>query len=131
MEDSAELDRNALVALIDRMLRAEAQEDAPPQAERGDWMYGSVEPLAFTAPDAHGWMAIASSAQPKCWIPRALCFWREVVSSGATVRLEQMAHPAHSLARWPGIERSVLAYLATSFPPLSLTDSAGESIMRH
>jgi hypothetical protein len=61
-------------------------------------MYGSVEPLAFTEPDAHGWMAIAPSASPKRWIPRALCFWREVVSMGA-VSLEQMTHPARALAR--------------------------------
>jgi hypothetical protein len=131
MEVSAELDRTTLLALIDRMVRAEAREDAPPQAERGEWMYGSVEPLAFTEPDAHGWMAIAPSASPKRWIPRALCFWREVVSMGAAVSLEQMTHPAHALARWPGIERAVLAYIAASFPPLALTDSAGESVTRH
>ena len=34
------LDRNALLALRDRMLRAEAVTDAPPAAERGDWLYG-------------------------------------------------------------------------------------------
>src|SRR3546814_4020536 len=43
MEVSTELDRNTLVALLDRMIRAEALGDAPPQAERGDWMFGSVD----------------------------------------------------------------------------------------
>ena len=36
------IERDALVALLDRMLRAEAREDAPPKAERSEWMYGSV-----------------------------------------------------------------------------------------
>ncbi len=31
-----ELDRDALLALLDRILRAEAVTDAPPAAERGD-----------------------------------------------------------------------------------------------
>lgn len=131
MEVAAELDRKALVALIDRTVRDAAREEAPVQAERSDWMYGSVEPLAFTEPDEHGWMAIAPSTLPKRWIPRALCFWREVVSMGAAVRLEQMVHPSLALAPWPEVERAVLAYLAASFPPFGVTDSAGESITRH
>ena len=49
-----ELDREALLALLDRMLRAEAVTDAPPAAERGGWLYGSA---GFTEPDEHGWMA--------------------------------------------------------------------------
>src|SRR3546814_2756402 len=44
MEVSTELDRNTLVALLDRMIRAEALGDAPPQAERGGWMFGSGDP---------------------------------------------------------------------------------------
>ncbi len=127
MDGSAVLDRDALIALLDRMLRAEARADAPAQAERGDWMFGSVDPIAFTEPDEHGWMAIAPSSLPRMWIPRALCFWRVVVSIGGTITLEQMAHPAHSLERWPAIEQAVRAYLATSAPDLILTDSAGES----
>src|SRR3546814_8947820 len=58
MEDSTELDRNTLVALLDRMIRAEELGDAPPQAERGDRKFGSVDPTEFTEPDEHGWMAI-------------------------------------------------------------------------
>lgn len=112
MEVSTALDRKTLVALLDRMVRAEAREDAPPRAEHGNWMYGSVEPLTFTEPDAHGWMAIAPSPSPKVWIPRALCFWREAVSIGATIGLHQMTRSAHSLARWPAIERAVAAYMA-------------------
>src|SRR3546814_8060394 len=86
------------------MIRAEALGDAPPQAERGDWMFGSVDPTEFTEPDEHGWMAIVPSSLPRIWIPRALCFWRMVVSIGGTISLEQLAPPAHSLARWPRSE---------------------------
>lgn len=40
MEVSIEAERDALLALLDRMLRAEAREQAPAQADRGDWLYG-------------------------------------------------------------------------------------------
>src|SRR3546814_6074010 len=105
------------------MIRAEALGDAPPQAERGDWMFGSVDPTEFTEPDEHGWMAIVPSSLPRIWIPRALCFWRMVVSIGGTISLEQLAHPAHSLARWPAIEQAVRSYLAISAPDLILIRS--------
>jgi hypothetical protein len=68
---------------------------------------------------------------PRIWIPRALCFWRMVVSIGGTISLEQLAHPAHSLARWPAIEQAVRSYLAISAPDLILIDSARESATRH
>jgi hypothetical protein len=77
-------------------------------------MFGSVDPTEFTEPDEHGWMAIVPSSLPRIWIPRALCFWRMVVSIGGTISLEQLAHPAHSLARWPAIEQAVRSYLAQS-----------------
>ena len=116
MDTPASLDRDALLALIDRMMRAEACADAPPPAEKNEWLYGSVDPTAFTEPDEHGWMAIRPSTQPKAWIPRALCFWRTVVAMEGTVSLEQMANPAQSLARWPGIEQAVQAYWIASAP---------------
>ncbi|MCF8709215.1 hypothetical protein [Rhizorhapis sp. SPR117] len=131
MDGSPVLDRDALLALLDRMLRAEARADAPPQAERDDWMFGSIDSTEFTEPDEHGWMAIAPSSLPRMWIPRALCFWRVVVSTGGTITLEQMAHPAHSLARWPAIEQAMRAYLAMSDPDLTLTDSVVESSTLH
>src|SRR3546814_9438662 len=100
MEVSTELDRNTLVALLDRMIRAEALGDAPPQAERGDWMFGSVDPTEFTEPDEHGWMAIVPSSLPRLWIPRALCFWRLVVSIGGTIsRSEAPTSDLQSLMR--------------------------------
>lgn len=107
MNGADEMDRNALAVLIDRTLRAEARTDAPPEAERGNWLYGGVEPLTFTEPDRYGWMAIEPSTSPKVWIPRALCFWREAVTTGAPVSPELAAHPAHSLARWPAIEAAI------------------------
>lgn len=103
-----ELDRDALVKLIDRMLRAEAREDAPPKAERSEWMYGSVD---NSEPDAHGWFAPIG---PKLWMPRALCFWHMIVRTGGTFSLDQMAHPAHSLVRWPAIEQAVKTYMVAS-----------------
>src|SRR3546814_15120987 len=69
-----ELDRDALLALLDRMLRAEAVTDAPPAAERGDWLYGSA---GFTEPDEYGWMAPAPPAD--IWVPRALVLWRMAI----------------------------------------------------
>jgi hypothetical protein len=54
-----------------------------------------------------------------------------VVSIGGTISLEQLAHPAHSLARWPAIEQAVRSYLAISAPDLILIDSARESATRH
>src|SRR3546814_19123075 len=83
-------------------------------------MFGSVDPTEFTEPDEHGWMAIVPSSLPRKWIPRALCFWRMVVSIGGTLSLEQLAHPAHSLARWPAIEQAGRSYLALSPPDLLL-----------
>jgi hypothetical protein len=87
------LDRGALVALIGRMMRAEAFADAPPE------------------PDAQGWMGPIG---PKMWVPRALCFWHAALSGEGEVSPTLMAHPHHSLARWPGIERAVQAYMALS-----------------
>lgn len=126
MEVSIEAERDALLALLDRMVRAEAREQAPAQADRGDWLYGSV---GTSEPDAQGWMV--PPIGPKLWIPRALCFWHLVLRTGGTVSLEQMAHPAHSLARWPAIERAVQAYLAAFFPGSWLVDSADESLTLH
>ena len=104
--EAPELDRDALLALLDRMLRAEAVADAPPAAERGEWLYGSA---GFTEPDEHGWMAPLPS--PELWVPRALVFWRMAILSDAPVSDEQMRDPRHSLARWPAIERAVKAYV--------------------
>lgn len=107
MMEAPELDRDALLALLDRMLRAEAVTDAPPADERGDWLYGSA---GFTEPDEHGWMAPLPSTD--IWVPRALVFWRMAILSDAPVSDEQMHDPRHSLARWPAIERAVKAYVA-------------------
>ena len=107
--EAPELDRDALLALLDRMLCAEAVADTPPAAERGDWLYGSA---GFTEPDEHGWMAPASPAD--VWVPRALVFWRMAILSDASVSDEQMRDPRHSLTRWPAIERAVKAYVAGS-----------------
>ena len=96
------LDRDALLALLDRMLRAEAVTDAPPAAERGDWLYGSA---GFTESDEHGWMAPFPSTDE--WVPRALVFWRMAILSDAPVSDEQMCDPRHSLARWPAIEAAL------------------------
>lgn len=93
--------------MLDQAIRAEARADAPP--EQRDWLYGSIDPIAFTEPDAHGWMAIIPSPA-KGWMPRALCFWLMIVRTGGTYSLDQMAHPAHSLARWPAIEQAVKTY---------------------
>ena len=62
-----ELDRDALLALLDRMLRAEAVTDAPPATERGDWLYGSA---GFTEPDEHGWMTLIFPVWRPCWVSR-------------------------------------------------------------
>ena len=105
--EASELDRDGLVALIDRMIRAEPVADAPPAAERGDWLYGSA---GFTEPDEHGWMAPLPSTD--VWVPRALVFWRMAILSDAPVSAKQMRDPRHSLARWPAIERAVRAYVA-------------------
>ena len=107
--ETPELDRDGLVVLIDRMLRAEAVADAPPAAERGDWLYGSA---GFTEPDEHGWMAPAPPAD--IWVPRALVFWRMAVLSDASVSEEQTRDPRHSLARWPAIEHAVKATVTGS-----------------
>lgn len=53
MTEAPELDRDALLELLDQVFRAEAVTNAPPAAERGDWLYGSA---GFTEPDEHGWM---------------------------------------------------------------------------
>ena len=100
--EAPELDRDALLALLDRMLRAEAVADAPPAAERGDWLYGSA---GFTEPDKHGWMAPLSSTDE--WVPRALVFWRMAILSDAPVNDEQMGDPRHSLVRWPAIKAAI------------------------
>jgi len=97
-----ELDRDALLALLDRTLRAETVADAPPAAERGDWLYGSA---GFAEPDEHGWMAPLPSTE--MWVPRALVFWRMAILSDAPVSDEQMRDARHSLARWPAIEAAV------------------------
>src|SRR3546814_20522458 len=76
-------------------------------------------------------MAIVPSSLPRIWIPRALCFWRMVVSIGRTISLEQLAHPAPSSARWPAIEQAVRTYLAISAPDLILIDPERESATRH
>ena len=108
MNGLPKLDRDALVALIERMLRAEAVSDAPPAAERGDWLYGSA---GFTDPDEHGWIAPIPPAD--VWVPRALVFWCMAVRTGANVSDEQMCDPRHSLARWPAIEAAVGRMIAT------------------
>jgi len=100
--EAPELDRDALLALLDRMLRAEVVTDAPSAAERADWLYGSA---GFTEPDEHGWMAPAPPAD--VWVPRALVFWRMAILSDAPVSDEQMRDSRHSLARWPAIEAAV------------------------
>src|SRR3546814_12268465 len=97
-----ELDRDALLALLDRMLRAEAVTDAPPAAERGDWLYGSA---GFTEPDEYGWMAPAPPAD--IWVPRALVLWRMAILSDVPVSDEQVRNPPHSLAPWPGVQAAV------------------------
>lgn len=102
------LDRGALVALIGRMMRAEALTDAPPETERADWLHGAMD---MSEPDAQGWMGPVG---PKMWVPKALCFWHAALSGGDEVSPTLMAHPLHSLARWPGIERAVQAYMALS-----------------
>src|SRR3546814_10016093 len=84
------------------MLRAEAVTDAPPAAERGDWLYGSA---GFTEPDEYGWMAPAPPAD--IWVPRALVLWRMAILSDVPVSDEQVRNPRHSLARWPAIEAAV------------------------
>ena len=99
--------RDALIALLDRTLRTEARADAPPEAERGYWLHGSPEPLTFTEPDRHGWMAIKPSMEPEVWMPRALVFWRMAVLTGPPVSEELRRDPRHSLARWPAIEAAV------------------------
>lgn len=106
------MEREALAALIERMLHAEARTDAPPENEHGDWLYGGVGPTEFTKPDAHGWMAIVQPTT-RAWTPKALVFWHEVVRSGLSASPLLAPHPAHSLARWPTIERAVQAYVAT------------------
>lgn len=105
------MEREALAALIGRMLYAEARTDAPPESERGDWLYGGVGPAEFTDPDAHGWMAIVPPAN-RAWTPKALVFWHEIVKSGGRPSPTLAAHPVHSLARWPAIERAVQTYVA-------------------
>jgi hypothetical protein len=50
-DDHLAADRDALVALLDRMIRAEARTEAPPESERGEWLYGGVGALEFTEPD--------------------------------------------------------------------------------
>jgi hypothetical protein len=110
MEDQP-IKRDVLAALIGRMLHAEARTDAPPENERGDWLYGGIGPTEFTEPDAHGWMAIVPPTA-RAWMPRALVFWQEVVRAGFPVSPTLAAHPAHSLARWPAIEKAVRAYVA-------------------
>src|SRR3546814_16447544 len=105
MEVSTELDRNTLVALLDRMIRAEALGDAPPQAERGDWMFGRVDPNEFTEPDEHGWMAIVHSSLPRIWIQTRPCFWRMGVSIGGQISLDPLATSALLLARCAAIQQ--------------------------
>lgn len=101
-----ELDRDALLALLDRMLGAEAGTDAPLAAERGDWLYGSA---GFTEPDEYGWMAPLPSTE--MWVPRALVFWRMAI---LPVSDEQMRDLHYLLARWPAIEGAMKAYVVGS-----------------
>lgn len=110
MDAVTDPNRQAIVALLDQAIRAEARGDAPPEAERRDWLHGGVDPIQYTDPDEHGWMEIVPPST-KAWIPRALVFWHTVLSSGGTVSREQMRHPAHSLSRWPAIEAAVGDYL--------------------
>lgn len=112
-EDHLAADRDALVALLDRMIRAEARTEAPPESERGEWLYGGVGPLEFTEPDAHGWMAIVPQTS-RAWTPKALVAWHEVLRSGLPVSPTFAANPGVSLARWPAIEQKIRAYLAAA-----------------
>lgn len=112
MADDAGMTREALVALIDRTLRAEARTDAPPVAERGDWLHGSLEPLAFTDPDPHGWMAIRPAAEPPVWMPRALVMWQMAMTAYSPVVPGLAVHPAHSLARWPEIDVATRSFMS-------------------
>jgi len=105
MDVSPAMDQDALVALLDAALRAEARSEEPPEADRHGWLYGS---LGYTEPDAHGWVA---PILPQLWMPRALCFWRAAIWSGCAVSREQMRMPGYSLAPWPEIEKEIGAYL--------------------
>lgn len=105
------LDRDALVTLIDRMIRAEARTEAPPESERGAWLYGGVGPTEYTRPDAHGWMAIIPPTT-RVWTPKALVAWHEALRSDFPVDPELLINRSLSLARWPAIERGVRSYLA-------------------
>jgi hypothetical protein len=101
-DDLPDTEREALAALIDRTLAAEARTDAPPESERGDWLYGGVDPIAFTEPDAHDWMAIEPSTD-RAWIPKALVYAARVVSCGVAIygpvsRVERQRITA--LIRW-------------------------------
>lgn len=105
MDIGAEPDRDAVVALLDQALGAAARNEASPEAERQDWLYGSA---GFTEPDEHGWMA---PSLPELWMPRALCFWHAAISSGGKISGKLMCEPGHSLKRWPVIEQTVGDYL--------------------
>lgn len=96
--DEQPIERDALAALIGRMLQAEARTDAPPESERGNWLYGSVGPTEFTEPDEHGWMAIVPPTT-RAWTPKALVYWHAMVWSGLSASPLLASHPAHSLAR--------------------------------
>lgn len=104
--------RDALLALIDRMIRAEARTEAPPESERGDWLYGGVGPIEFTEPDPNGWMAIVPPTT-RAWTPKALVAWYEALRVGFSVSPAFATSPVLSLAHWPAIERAVQAYVAT------------------
>lgn len=110
MDLATDPDRDAIVALLDQTIRAEARADTPTEADRRDWLHGSVDPVEFTEPDDHGWMGVVP-AKTEGWIPRALVFWRTVLSSGGSVRRDWMREPVHSLGRWPAIEEAVGDYL--------------------
>lgn len=121
MSEDPVLDRDALVTLIDRMIRAEARTEAPPENERGDWLYGGIGALEFTEPDANGWMAIVPPTT-RAWTPKALVAWHGALRAFSAVSPALGASPALSLARWPAIERAVQAYLDAA-PDLSPDNS--------
>lgn len=106
MDRLLDRDRDAPLALLDRALRDAERADAPPPAERADWLHGSA---GFTNPDEHGWIAPARSAD--VWVPRALVFWRMAALSAAPMSEELARDTRHSLARWPPIEAAVRRYL--------------------
>lgn len=102
MADMSEQDRAVLLAMLDQALREGERTNPPPAGEEGDWLYGSFE---IPEPDENGWIMRGPAATG--WVPRALVFWRMVVSVGPPANEEYVCDPRHSLAQWPAIQAAI------------------------